>query len=242
MDEENDFEDEGVIQTGQLILDTLHVEDLPALMKIEERSFSAPWSETTYRHEISSNLMAFYYVIRPPISGAEKTPGIGMAPGMGMDTGAEARTSDTPVAGALTTDTLNTLILAYGGFWLAGDEAHIVTIASHHDLRGRGLGETMLLFLLQQAQSLGASIVSLEVRPSNVPALGLYAKWGFEEEGRRKAYYRDNNEDALIYTLRGLENPMTYLPIVLALGMGVTSPNLPDGWLSPLANQIESSE
>jgi hypothetical protein len=35
-------------------------------MKIEERSFSAPWSETTYRHEISSNLMAFYYVIRPP--------------------------------------------------------------------------------------------------------------------------------------------------------------------------------
>jgi len=227
VDEEIEFEEEGAIQAGQLILDTLRVEDLPALMEIEERSFSAPWSEATYRHEISANPMAFYYVVRPPLAGSDQADA--------EFAGAEARTTDTPVTDALPADaptadyrSLTTDILAYGGFWLTGDEAHIVTIASHHALRGRGLGETMLLFLLQQAQSLGASIVSLEVRPSNAPALGLYRKWGFEEEGRRKAYYRDNNEDALIYTLRGLETPMIFLPIVLALGVRVTSTELLD--------------
>jgi ribosomal-protein-alanine N-acetyltransferase len=220
VDEESDILGEGAIEAGQLILDTLRVEDVPALMLIEERSFSAPWSEATYRHEVSANPMAFYYVIRPPVANAKILPE--------GSSGNETLNTDALITSPISATPPNTAILAYGGFWLTGDEAHIVTIASHHELRGLGLGETMLLFLLQQAQSLGVSIVSLEVRPSNAPALGLYRKWGFEEEGRRKDYYRDNHEDALIYTLRGLENPMTFLPIVLALGMRVTSIELPN--------------
>lgn len=216
---------------GQLMLDVLQVEDLPALMEIETRSFSMPWSANTYRHEILSNPMAFYFVVRPP---RRETAADGSdAPDAESPESATSE-SDTPAAAtALPADRGDRHIapygalLAYGGFWLAGDEAHIVTIASHPDLRGRKLGETMLLYLLQEAQSLGASTVTLEVRPSNTPAIGLYAKWGFREEGRRKEYYRDNYEDALIYTLYDLDNPMTYLPIVLALGVNVTSPDLP---------------
>lgn len=216
------------LPAGQLILDTLRVEDLPALMAIEERSFSAPWSEATYRHEVTANPMAFYYVIRPPRASTEaQREEIDSSDAPSDIPGAETRAAHTYTTDTLGTGSPNSDVLAYGGFWLAGDEAHIVTIASHPELRGHKLGETMLLFLLQQAQSLGATIATLEVRPSNAPALGLYRKWGFEEEGRRKGYYRDNHEDALIYTLRDLHHPMTFLPIVMALGINVTSPDLP---------------
>jgi ribosomal-protein-alanine N-acetyltransferase len=196
--------------SGQLILDTLRVEDLPALMEIEHRSFSAPWSEATYRHEIASNPMAFYYAIRPPLA----PPTDAQPPSTEPD--------------ALNTEPLNTeySLLAYGGFWLPGDEAHIVTIASHYNLRRRGLGETMLLLLLHQAQSMGAAHATLEVRPSNTSALALYQKWGFEEVGRRKRYYRDNMEDALIYTLHNLNNPVIFAPITNALGKRAAWPDL----------------
>jgi ribosomal-protein-alanine N-acetyltransferase len=101
-------------------------------------------------------------------------------------------------------------LLAYGGIWDQGFEAHITTIASHPDFRGKRLGETMLLFLLQLAVRTTAqttTAVTLEVRPSNLPAQSLYKKWGFAEVGRRKHYYRDNLEDALIYTLDGIREP-----------------------------------
>lgn len=103
-----------------------------------------------------------------------------------------------------------TPILAYGGLWDQGFDAHITTIASHPDYRGKHLGEAMLVFLLQLAvrtTPATTTAVTLEVRPSNLKAINLYKKWGFEEVGRRKHYYRDNWEDALIYTLDGIREP-----------------------------------
>ena len=92
-------------------------------------------------------------------------------------------------------------VLAYGGFWLVGDEAHIVTIAAHPQYRRRGLGERILLGMIEQARTYGATSVTLEVRVSNTGAQQLYAKHGFVEVGLRKGYYHDNGEDAILMTI-----------------------------------------
>jgi ribosomal-protein-alanine N-acetyltransferase len=96
-------------------------------------------------------------------------------------------------------------ILAYGGYWLTGDEGHIVTIASHPDWRRRQLGAWILLEMLAQIRSQQGTTVTLEAREGNHVAHALYRKMGFEEVGRQHHYYRDNNEDALLFTLSGLD-------------------------------------
>jgi ribosomal-protein-alanine N-acetyltransferase len=90
--------------------------------------------------------------------------------------------------------------LGYGGFWLMYDEAHISTLAVRAELRRQGLGELLLIGLLDEARRAGALCATLEVRVSNAAAQALYTKYGFEQAGRRKAYYTDNQEDALILT------------------------------------------
>ena len=80
------------------------------------------------------------------------------------------------------------------------DEAHISTIATMREWRGRGIGELLLVAMIDEAQSLGAEKVTLEVRVSNLVAQNLYRKYGFKVEGRRRRYYSDNGEDALIMT------------------------------------------
>ena len=83
------------------------------------------------------------------------------------------------------------IILGYGGFWLMHDEAHISTLAVRAESRRRGLGELMLVVLIKEAHRLRAFRVTLEVRVSNAAAQALYAKYGFEQVGRRKLVGHD---------------------------------------------------
>lgn len=77
------------------------------------------------------------------------------------------------------------------------DEGHILNVAVDPDLRGAGVGRLLVQQVLDDCQAANASFVSLEVRESNLPAISLYKKMGFEEMGRRKRYY-ENGEDALM--------------------------------------------
>ncbi len=104
----------------------------------------------------------------------------------------------------LTSSIAGVPILAYGGFWLMTDEAHIATIASHPDWRGCGLGLHLMLELLDAAIARGARCSTLEVRVSNHQARQLYEKLGYEVMGRRRRYYRDG-EDGLIMTTPALD-------------------------------------
>src|SRR5690606_18000471 len=93
----------------------------------------------------------------------------------------------------------------YCGLWLLLDEAHITNIAIHPQFRGRGLGESLLSYVMQRAREWGAGKMTLEVRVSNTIAQRLYKKLGFEPSGIRPRYYTDNQEDAIIMwvTLNG---------------------------------------
>ncbi|MDW8299067.1 MAG: ribosomal protein S18-alanine N-acetyltransferase [Anaerolineae bacterium] len=97
------------------------------------------------------------------------------------------------------------LIVGYSGMWLIDGEAHISTIATHPDWRGRGLGEVLLAGMVLRSMHLGATYSVLEVRVSNVPAINLYRKYEFQIVSVRKGYYRDNNEDAYLMHLTPLD-------------------------------------
>ena len=93
------------------------------------------------------------------------------------------------------------LIPGFAGLWLMAGEAHIINIAVREEYRREGLGELLLIGLIEKARGLMASLVTLEVRASNKAAQRLYGKYGFTERGKRRAYYTDDREDAVIMTL-----------------------------------------
>jgi ribosomal-protein-alanine N-acetyltransferase len=91
-------------------------------------------------------------------------------------------------------------VVGIAGFWLVIDEVHISTFAVHPDWRGRGVGKILLLAMLRQAADLGAVSATLEVRAGNQAAQSLYRGFGFRVVGRRKEYYKNNGEDAVLMT------------------------------------------
>lgn len=93
------------------------------------------------------------------------------------------------------------LVIGYAGHWLVAGEAHVSTIAVAPRWRGKGLGALLLLSMIFHALASEASIISLEVRERNEAAQALYARYGFVTVGRRRNYYRDTGEDALLMDL-----------------------------------------
>lgn len=83
----------------------------------------------------------------------------------------------------------------------AAAEWEIENIAIAGPARRRGLGARLLGEFLDLARARGAESVFLEVRESNRAARALYEKWSFAESGRRKRYYKDPEEDAILYCL-----------------------------------------
>ena len=92
--------------------------------------------------------------------------------------------------------------IGYAGMWHICDEGHITNIAVHPDFRKLGVGYELLNKLVCYAEDKAILYLDLEVRKSNIAAQKLYEKCGFVTEGYRKAYYADNNEDALIMIKR----------------------------------------
>ena len=82
------------------------------------------------------------------------------------------------------------------------DEAEILNLAVEPERRRAGVGSALMGAALARLAENGVRTVHLEVRASNAEAFGFYARWGFSEVGRRRAYYRRPVEDARLLTLR----------------------------------------
>ncbi len=89
-------------------------------------------------------------------------------------------------------------IVGIAGFWLMMREAHITTIAVRDSMRRLGIGEQLLISIIDLSSRFNAQILTLEVRVSNDCAQLLYQKYGFYKTGTRQHYYTDNGEDAYI--------------------------------------------
>jgi [ribosomal protein S18]-alanine N-acetyltransferase len=89
-------------------------------------------------------------------------------------------------------------VVGYIVFYAVEGEAHVLNFAVHPLFRRQGLGLTMLKGALKGLRGRGVTVFFLEVREGNAGAIGLYEKCGFERIGRRKRYYSETNEDALV--------------------------------------------
>jgi ribosomal-protein-alanine N-acetyltransferase len=171
------------------VVELMQLADLRQVMAIEQAAFPTPWPVSAYRHELTQNDLSTYVVLRQQGT----APGASWPQKVGRRLVHVARRAPP--------------VLGYGGFWMIVDEAHISTLAVHPERRGLGLGELLLVALIEAALLRGAREATLEVRVSNLVAQSLYRKHGFGQVGRRKAYYTDNGEDALIMTTPRLDEP-----------------------------------
>ena len=89
-------------------------------------------------------------------------------------------------------------VAGYIGSQTCGDESDVMNVAVHPDFRRRGIAEALVNALVDELKAIESRCLTLEVRASNTPAISLYEKLGFGEIGRRKNYYRNPREDALI--------------------------------------------
>ena len=93
-------------------------------------------------------------------------------------------------------------VVGYLCLWEVADEVHITNVAVHPAYRRRGVAREMLAAVLDDAVRRSLSVVGLEVRPTNAEARALYESFGFRVVGRRRGYYYDTGEDALIMEAR----------------------------------------
>lgn len=92
----------------------------------------------------------------------------------------------------------NDNVIGYAGMWIILDEGHVTTLAVNPLYRKQGIGESLLIKLIQEARRRFCLRMTLEARPTNYHALHLYEKRGFVSYGLRPGYYTDTGEDAVI--------------------------------------------
>ena len=95
-------------------------------------------------------------------------------------------------------------ITGFAGFWIMAGEAHITSLAVRRPHRRQGIGELLLISVINLAAELNARILTLEVRASNTTAQRLYSKYGFTRAGLRRNYYIDDKEDAVIMSTENI--------------------------------------
>ena len=140
------------------------LDDVPAVVDLDQKSFSLPWPERSFRFELTDN----------------------------------------PASRCWVAD-LDGKIVGMIVVWLIVDEAHVATVATHPDYRRQGIGKRLLAHALRHMIRDGARSSFLEVRESNLAAQEMYRQFGYEVTGRRRRYYRDNDEDAILMNLESLD-------------------------------------
>jgi [ribosomal protein S18]-alanine N-acetyltransferase len=162
-----------MVSAGTLRCYSPAIEDLPAIVSLDQRCLGGLWSEAGYRREMESPNSLFRVLSTvDPMAAPE--------PSMGS-------------------------IVGIGCLWAILDEAHITVLGIDPAYQGQGLGQWLLLQLLQAAHQRQLHHATLEVRTSNTAAQKLYHKFGFQPVGCRRRYYSDG-EDALLLWRSGLQN------------------------------------
>ncbi|MEX0682539.1 MAG: ribosomal protein S18-alanine N-acetyltransferase [Dehalococcoidia bacterium] len=191
------------------LLRRMRMADIPQVLEVERQSFPAMWPPTAFRRELQQNRLAHYIVVgeRNPhaaeVEGAPEDHELGPI-GRFLGEIKHILTGDDPGNLPPPQDRPE-LIVGFVGVWMLPDESHIVTIAVRDSHRRRGVGELLLLATMDLARERAQPLVTLEVRVSNIAAIQLYEKYGFEQVGLRPRYYSDNHEDAFILTASAID-------------------------------------
>lgn len=179
-----------------LKLKPLTAQYLSAVVELDKLCFGGLWTRSGYERELespNSQLLILEAAIDTGSSGAENHSSEGLT--QNAVTAADLETA--PI--------VQNALIGLGCYWSILEEAHITILAVHPDYQRQGLGQLLLYALLRDAKQRKLEWATLEVKPSNQAALSLYHKFGFILCGRRRRYYKDTGEDALILWRGGLQ-------------------------------------
>ena len=150
----------------------LDYDDIKQISEMEMKYFSSPWSEASIGHYAEAGNTIFIV----------------------------ARSDeDYDGAGPMEDGYVPKKVVGYAAVLCAADEGNLVSIAVDEDCREMGIASELLDITYEMAAERGVSSINLEVRESNIPAISLYEKEGFEKVGKRPSFYRNPTEDALLY-------------------------------------------
>jgi len=180
-------------------------EDLPQVSEIDREAFPTLWPPANYRRELD-NRLAYYMVacdeeerVEPPEPKATPEKGFsGLTAKLRQLFNHDRFFGNEPPAWG------RQYIFGFAGFWIMAGEVHITNIAVREQHRRQGIGELLLISLIDLAIELGARLITLEVRTSNIAAQSLYSKYGFIRVGLRRGYYTDNREDGVLMSLENI--------------------------------------
>lgn len=183
-------------------------EDITQVSEIDREAFPTEWPPPNFRRELE-NRLAHYLVVCDADKAVDKTevkaaPRKGFA---GLMSGVRRLFGHNRFFNNELLAQNEEHVIGFAGFWVMADEAHITSIASRKAYRQHGIGELLLMAIIDQATKLNARIVTLEVRVSNTAAQNLYSKYGFTQVGVRRGYYTDNKEDAILMSTENLVSP-----------------------------------
>jgi ribosomal-protein-alanine N-acetyltransferase len=146
----------------------MRLADVPTVSAVERVVFTLPWSTSAFTYDLTNNPNAEYLVLRY-LPWATPEP-----EGNGLTRSVRRLFKPSPQDPSL---------IGYGGLWMVFEEGHICTLAVRPAWRGRGLGELLIVGLIERARERGAEVMTLEVRLSNLTAQNLYTKYGFRVVG-----------------------------------------------------------
>ncbi len=178
-------------------------EDIAQVNEIDREAFPTQWPAPNYRQELQNHL-ARYIIIYDDAKMVEE-PEVKPEKGFNKLTSGIHRwfkRNHSPDKESEPAD--KQYIIGFAGIWVLADEAHITNLAVRQRYQRQGIGELLLISTIDMARELRASIMTLEVRVSNLTAQNLYSKYGFIQVGIRRGYYLDNREDGIIMTTESI--------------------------------------
>ena len=189
-----------------VLLRHLRAEDIKQVIDIEREAFSPLWASTPFKRELNNRYANYMVACNADEAEVAVDPA--------------SREQDEPqrlwahmvnkarrlVGYRQGEPTPADFVAGYVSVWYQGEEAHITEIAVREELRGKGIGELLLIGSLRAAVQYGSKVMTLESRVSNFIAQRLYEKYGFKSVAVRKGYYSDNREDAVVMTTNPIQS------------------------------------
>jgi ribosomal-protein-alanine N-acetyltransferase len=184
-------------------------EDLPQVTEIDREAFPTLWPPANYQRELD-NRLAYYIVAcdeeeRFELPEPKATPQKGFS---GLTAKLRQLFNHNRFLGNEPPPSVRQYIFGFAGFWIMAGEVHITNIAVREQHRRQGIGELLLISLIDLGIELGARLITLEVRSSNIAAQSLYSKYGFNQVGLRRGYYTDNREDGVLMSIEDITSAL----------------------------------